>query len=414
MRSEFEWGTNHLVCDTLVVVRPGRVLFAKSSDRDLNEGQGLVWLRAQTHGEGEKVRCTAITIDQVRRTHAVLLSKPFWSFGAEMGVNEHGVAIGNEAVFTKQPLERSGGLTGLDLVRLALERSTTSRHAKEILLQLVARHGQGGRCGYEDPSFSYSSSFIVADAREAWVVETAGRETAFERVVEGARSISNELTIEGFAKRYSDPLRSWFASAARRRRATEGCAANATSAADLARGIRDHGEGSRFEPRYRWRNGAMTGACMHAGGLVASAQTTASMIVELEAERMRVFATATAAPCTSIFKPVSVSEPLDLGPAPADFDNGSLFFRHERMHRAAVRDPLLWLPWIDAARAPIEARLFAGEMSSEEAFSIAGAMLDRWTERIAKSGGIDHRPVWVRRYFDERSRRARLEGAMQA
>ncbi len=370
-----------------------------------------MWLPARTHEAGAKVRCTATSIDQARVTHAVLLSKPFWSFGGEMGVNEHGVAIGNEAVFTRGRLERSGGLTGLDLVRLALERSTTARHAKEVLLQLVNRHGQGGRCGYEDPSFSYSSSFLVADAREAWVVETAGRETAFERVVRGARSISNELTIEGFARRWSDPVRSWFASAKDRQAATVACAARATSPADLARGLRDHGEGTRFEPRYRWRNGAMTGACMHAGGLIASAQTTGSMIVELQADRMRVFATATAAPCTSIFKPVSISEPLDLGPAPADFDNGSLFFRHERMHRAALRDPLLWLPWIDADRAALEARLFAGELSSEEAFSVCGAMLDRWTARILASDGIDHRPAHVRRYFEERSRRARLGGS---
>lgn len=69
-------------------------------------------------------QCTYISIDQVPRTHAIMISKPAWLWGAEMGANEHGVCIANEAISTKEAAAETEALLGMDLVRycMAIQR----------------------------------------------------------------------------------------------------------------------------------------------------------------------------------------------------------------------------------------------------------------------------------------------------
>jgi dipeptidase len=390
------------VCDTAVVVRPGRVLFAKNSDRDANEAQLLDWQPRRAHAPGTMLRCTWLEIPQARETHAVLLSRPFWMWGAEIGANEHGVVIGNEAVFTKQPYANAG-LTGMDLLRLALERAATADAAVGVITGLLETVGQGGGCGHEHRGFTYHNSFLVADPTGAFVLETAGKRWAAERVT-GARTISNALTLEPLASEESDRLRGFAAAAQRRRACTQARAERAGGVDDMMQLLRDHAGAA---PGYSWLNGALA-PCAHAGGLVVNTQTTASWVSELVPGNVRHWATATAAPCTSPFKPVSVDEPVALGPEPTDRDDGrSLWWRHERLHRRVLRDPRRWYPDLLNDVNALEDRWYEDRPSSAAAFAEADAFLEAWTKRTAEPGP-DRRPWWARRFWAERDRRAGL------
>ena len=395
------------MCDTLVLVEEGRVLFGKNSDRDPNEAQLLEWHPAADQAGRGTVRCTYIEIPQVAHTYAVLLSRPFWMWGAEMGTNEHGVVIGNEAVFTDEPYAEEG-LLGMDLLRLALERADTAEAGVEMMIDLLEAHGQGGGCGHEDRSFTYHNSFLVADSTEAWVLETADRLWATEQVVRGARSISNGLTIPTFAEEHGERLRSKVSSCRSRRAITEAGAAAATGPGDVMAVLRTH-EAGAGAPTYHKVNGAMAAPCMHAGGLVASSQTTASWVAELTPDRAGHWATGTAAPCTSLLKPVAVDDPLDLGPAPTDrFDPATVWWRHERLHRTAMRDPGALLPLFTAERDEVEQRWLADGPEPSVAWKEADDLLARWTDEVTAAADRDRRPAVVRHYWATRNDRAGL------
>src|SRR3954452_11819423 len=166
---------NPLSCDTSVVLgsltADGSVIFAKNSDRPPNECQPLYHSPRQQHPAGATVKCQYIEIPQVAETWEVIGSRPYWLWGFEIGVNEWGVAIGNEAVFTREPYEERA-LIGMDLLRLGLERSKDAGEAFQVIGELIARYGQGGSC-YAKSDGTYHNSFIIADPTNAWILETA-------------------------------------------------------------------------------------------------------------------------------------------------------------------------------------------------------------------------------------------------
>jgi len=382
------------MCDTFVVVSEDRVLFGKNSDRDPNEAQVLSWVPAQTCAPGSTLRCTWVDIPQVARTNAVVLSRPFWMWGAEMGANEHGVVIGNEAIFTREPVQRTG-LLGMDLVRLGLERADTATKAKDVICELISRHGQGGRCGYDKPGFSYHNSFLIADGAGAWVVEAADRKIATRRIDEGVYAISNGITLPELSSR-EDRIRPRVAMASRRRERVKCLAEGTTDARQAMRVLRDHGDGNE-RPCYRRVNGAMSAPCMHAGGWLAASQTVGSFVAELGGREHRFWATGTAAPCLGLFRPVSIGLPHDVG-APTGKQEDSLWWRFESVHRALLAADSRTLSGYAADRDRVQAQL----LGSDEAagWRAADEWLGQWQQRLSGEDIADSRPRWLRRYWD--------------
>jgi dipeptidase len=393
------------MCDTLVSLTDHGVLFAKNSDRDPNEAQVLRWEPAADHAPGAAVSATWIDVPQVAHTHAVVLSQPWWMWGAEMGANQHGVVIGNEAVFTRSPVAATG-LLGMDLLRLALDRAATAHEAVAVLVDLLEQHGQGGSGSRAHPGFRYHNSFLVADPAGAIVLETADRAWATEEVSGPSRSISNGLTIEPFARAHADPVRGRVAQCSARRARTTAAAGSATGVADLFAALRDHGP--HGSPHWRPANGALAAPCAHAGGLVTSTQTTASWVADLRGDPLH-WVTATAAPCTSVFKPVRVDQPLAPDPTATDrYDEAVAWWRHERYHRLVLRDHGAAIARSTADRARVEAAWLADPPPSIDAFARAGQLRDAWLADLQGAGLPDRRPRWLRTLWRRWDRDAEL------
>ncbi|CAK1554999.1 unnamed protein product [Leptosia nina] len=200
-------------CDTFVVLSPltkgNVVIFGKNSDRPQSEVQEVILVKDRVREP--ILKCTYISIDEsVNPINNVILSKPAWMWGAEMGANDKNVVIGNEAVWTNnnegEGDARQKRLLGMDLVRLGLERGNSAEEALDIITDLLEKYGQGGPCSEFDDSHFYHNSFLIADSKEAWVLETSGKLWAAERIANGFRNISNGLTIRTKIDKHSENL----------------------------------------------------------------------------------------------------------------------------------------------------------------------------------------------------------------
>ncbi len=349
------------MCDTLVALGnstvDGSVLFAKNSDRQPNEPHIMIRVPRMRHDleQNKYVKTTYIEIPQVEHTYEVVLLKPSWIWGCEMGWNEFGLNIGNEAVFTREKYEASG-LTGMDMVRIALERCKTCEETVELFADLLEAYGQGGNCGYEKP-FTYHNSFLIADRVSAWVFETAGRFWAAKQVKD-TYCISNCLSIEKdfdkchpdlvrhtiekgwckseadfeFARCYSDKLYTHFSGSINRRESCESALRTAKGSIDvqlMKKILRGH---ARELDGRLFRRGSVKSICMHAGAMIGD-QTTGSYVASISDKMCTYWVTGASTPCISVFKPLWLEDEMPIFSEPEQAQAIEYWKLREKLHR---------------------------------------------------------------------------------
>jgi secernin len=387
-------------CDTIVALPPtttaGETLFGKNSDRPPRECQRIVQVPRGRHAPGTRLRCQYVDVAQVEETAAVVGSQPHWLWGFEHGVNEHRVAIGNELVFTKEPLGPLG-LLGMDLVRLGLERGRTARAALDVMTALLEEHGQGGS-GQPHVDWPYSNAFIVADPGEAWVLETSARHWAARPVLD-VGNVSNGLAIRAdwahasadatpfavaqgwwpdagrpvdFAAAYADPNVPAMVAGPRRARAAALLAEGRGRLGGAAfRAIRrDHNaQGSTHRPRAE-ADPEFFSLCMHADPLD---NTTASMVTSLSADSMvvRTIWTCLGSPCVGAYLPLYAEGtiPAALGAGGADASPDSPWWAMRALLTAVEQDFAGRGPLVRSRWDRVEAR-FAEEAAAREADAV--------------------------------------------
>ncbi|HSW11812.1 MAG TPA: hypothetical protein VLI06_03160 [Solimonas sp.] len=396
------------MCDTQVLVAGNGIWFAKNSDREPQEPQAVLRLPAVRGDTARSVRTTYIDVPQVPNRHALILSKPCWIWGAEMGVNEHGLAIGNEAIFSRQR-SRQPALLGMDLLRLALERAADAPAAIEVITTLLEAHGQGGPAGYADKDFHYDSSFIIADPCQAWVLETAGRRWAAKRV-QGHAAISNALSLGDDYSRASAGLAGpfhvndtrlmpYFAASRSRRELSMACLADTAARSatpgfgDFAAQLRRHHAGNEAPLA-----GSNRDLCMHAAGPIRRSQTTGSMIAWLRPQGARILVTGTSAPCLSLFRPVDFAQ--DTHVVSPSTDSAPLWQAWEPVHRAALFDAD-YRQRLRRQIAATEQALFAGWMQEQPDIAAldqlvqdSSAAILAWPRPALRRGLSAARRIW--------------------
>nr|MDO8135609.1 C69 family dipeptidase [Candidatus Njordarchaeum guaymaensis] len=446
------------MCDTLVALgnstEDGSVIIAKNSDREPNECQVLRCFPRTRYPARSTVRCTYIEIPQVTETYEVVLSAPYWMWGAEMGANEHGVAIGNESAWSKEPYAKTG-LLGMDLIRLALERADTARNALNVITSLLKEFGQGGNTKAVEPEH-YHNTFMIADPREAWVLETADHFWVAEKVRD-VRSISNGYTIESqwdlaspglvdhaiehgwckskkdfsFANCYSDQAMRDFIACVERAKKTSTALKEAKGSVNvetMMKILRDHGEKAESWSPPKAKN---VNTCWHSTTTVVSS-TAGSYVGHLTEKVATHWLTGTSYPCISVFFPVylkGAGSPELYSKGGNTYDDGSPWWRHEKLARIIQLNYINRAPPIKREISKLQrnfigeanrARQQALELPELDAAKLLRRLSDRcsqqvyetttvWTNDAKKTGSDEVLPISYKNYWNRMNAKANLQ-----
>ena len=253
-------------------------------------------------------------------------------------------------------------------MRLGLERGRTAHAALTVITSLLQEFGQGGS-GSVHVRMPYDNSFIIADADEAHILETAGRHYAWKTVPE-IGSISNHVAIGTDWSALSDGAceyavsNGWWTDSPPQRfdfsaayRSTEMVPPQISeerlrqsqklleeyrgkiSPQTMMRSLRDHYEsGTVFTPGREPGDGKCYSICMHADPI---GTTAASMVVHLRGQGfLEVYWASLGTACCGVFMPLYVEGeiPLALTCAGSEYSEDSVWWLFKRLDECVEKD----------------------------------------------------------------------------
>lgn len=418
------------MCDSLYVSSKrsenGRHILAKVGDRPSAECQPLFYEPATDHIPGENVICTRISIPQVAHTNAILANKVWWMWGVEMGVNDHMVSVTINAEHSVFPKTFESGLLGNDLVRLALERGTTAYEAMHIVTSLLEKYGQEGQTHFEADGGRYESAYFFADTKEAWKLETAGREwiakrcedtdcigncygiqTEYDEISAGLipfayeNGLADPKTPFSFAEAYTDPSHLFLRASLRMRRVREllNKAPEKINRLYIRRIFADHYEGTELEMRENLFTAIYPCVCMHSH-TQGNAKTDCCMIFEYTARIGVVSWTAFSNSCASVYLPAYFTDGLPslMTAASQYYSDDSLWWTMEKLcaeiemdyknnilKARNILDPLQKQIDFESIEREVQAARLLDAGKKEEAYALLNRFMDSNAKHLKKA-----------------------------
>lgn len=205
-------------CTTVVfgkhATADGSVLMAHTEDGYENEKypcRHLVYHPRAIYPSKAELKLTAETIAQVPVTYAYYSNDAYELHEGQVvdGINEYGVAIASNTIYTKEQVLEKGGISWIENIQLVLERCKTAKEGVDLIAQLVGKYGNTF-LSYAHNQLWSGMTYVIADPSEAWIIECTPRHWAARKCPDdGAIFYANEMSLENDYEMASDDLISY-------------------------------------------------------------------------------------------------------------------------------------------------------------------------------------------------------------
>ena len=170
----------------------GRVLHGHNEDQGINHRGELWFVPRDIHKKGEKAALLYDIPYIYERDSSAYWASGNWPGGELnnnniMGMNEWGVTLSANTMYSKVPHLKGRGFFPRTLRRIILSQCRSARECMETIAAFVERYGQRD---------TQDLAYCVADSQEAWVIEVTARHWAAKRCPDdGILVLANHFTI---------------------------------------------------------------------------------------------------------------------------------------------------------------------------------------------------------------------------